>query len=137
MNLIEIEPIPCLKDNYAYLISRADSADAYVVDPSEAEPIVTALHRRSLTLRGILATHHHADHVGGNAAFPGARLVAHPVTAGIVRSMAGRTGELGRLMPAYASELARLELRPPEPGINFRRALQEVRGEIDRANLLA
>ena len=65
MNGIEIEPIPCLKDNYAYLISRADSADAYVVDPSEAEPIVTALQRRSLTLRGILATHHHADHVGG------------------------------------------------------------------------
>ena len=67
MNGIEIEPIPCLKDNYAYLISRADSADAYVVDPSEAEPIVTALQRRSLTLRGILATHHHADHVGGIA----------------------------------------------------------------------
>jgi hydroxyacylglutathione hydrolase len=67
MNEIEIEPIPCLKDNYAYLISRADSADAYVVDPSEAEPIVTALQRRSLTLRGILATHHHADHVGGIA----------------------------------------------------------------------
>lgn len=67
MNQIEIEPIPCLKDNYAYLISRSDSADAYVVDPSEAEPIVTALQRRSLTLRGILATHHHADHVGGIA----------------------------------------------------------------------
>ncbi len=67
MNQIEIEPIPCLKDNYAYLISRPDSADAYVVDPSEAEPIVTALQRRSLTLRGILATHHHADHVGGIA----------------------------------------------------------------------
>jgi hydroxyacylglutathione hydrolase len=65
MNQIEIEPIPCLKDNYAYLISRPDSADAYVVDPSEAEPITTALQRRSLTLRGILATHHHADHVGG------------------------------------------------------------------------
>ncbi len=67
MNDIEIEAIPCLKDNYAYLISRADSADAYVVDPSEAEPIVIALQRRSLTLRGILATHHHVDHVGGIA----------------------------------------------------------------------
>ena len=95
------------------------------------------IERRGARPELVLNTHHHADHVGGNAAFPGARLVAHPVTAGIVRSMAGRTGELGRLMPAYASELARLELRPPEPGINFRRALQEVRGEIDRANLLA
>jgi len=67
MNEIEIEAIPCLKDNYAYLVSRSDSADAYVVDPSEAEPIVSALQRRGLTLRGILATHHHADHVGGVA----------------------------------------------------------------------
>ena len=64
---MRIVPVPCLKDNYAYLISRPDSADAYVVDPSEAEPIATALQRRSLTLRGILATHHHADHVGGIA----------------------------------------------------------------------
>ena len=67
MNQIEIEAIPCLKDNYAYLIARPDSADAYVVDPSEAEPIVAALQRRELTLRGILATHHHTDHVGGVA----------------------------------------------------------------------
>jgi hydroxyacylglutathione hydrolase len=65
MSQIEIEAVPCLKDNYAYVIARADSADAYVVDPSEAEPVLAALERRELTLRGILATHHHADHVGG------------------------------------------------------------------------
>ena len=65
MSQIEIEAVPCLKDNYAYVIARGDSADAYVVDPSEAEPVLAALERRELTLRGILATHHHADHVGG------------------------------------------------------------------------
>ncbi|HET6147827.1 MAG TPA: hydroxyacylglutathione hydrolase [Polyangia bacterium] len=65
MSQIEIEAVPCLKDNYAYVIARSDSADCYVVDPSEAEPVLAALERRELTLRGILATHHHADHVGG------------------------------------------------------------------------
>jgi hydroxyacylglutathione hydrolase len=62
---IEIEVVPCLKDNYAYVIARGDSADAYVVDPSEAEPVLAALDRRGLNLLGILATHHHPDHVGG------------------------------------------------------------------------
>jgi hydroxyacylglutathione hydrolase len=65
---ITIEPIPCLKDNYAYLIRAAGSPDAFVVDPSEAEPVAAALQRHGLTLRGIIATHHHADHVGGISA---------------------------------------------------------------------
>jgi len=62
---IQIEPIPCLKDNYAYLIHAGDGGDALVVDPSEAAPVAEALGRRRLRLRGILATHHHSDHVGG------------------------------------------------------------------------
>ncbi len=65
MNQLEIEAVPCLKDNYAYVIARPDSADGYVVDPSEADPVLAALERRGLNLRGILATHHHVDHVGG------------------------------------------------------------------------
>jgi len=62
---IQIEAIPCLKDNYAYVIHLGDGSDALVVDPSEAAPVAAALGRRQLRLRGILATHHHADHVGG------------------------------------------------------------------------
>jgi hydroxyacylglutathione hydrolase len=62
-----IEPIACLKDNYAYLIRDSESSDAYLVDPSEAEPCASVLARDRLTLRGILATHHHVDHVGGIA----------------------------------------------------------------------
>jgi hydroxyacylglutathione hydrolase len=60
-----IEPIPCLKDNYAYLVREAGARDAYLVDPSEAGPPGEALRRHGLALRGILATHHHPDHVGG------------------------------------------------------------------------
>jgi hydroxyacylglutathione hydrolase len=61
---MEIEVVPCLADNYAYLLIDR-SGHTIVVDPSEAEPVVAALERRSLELVGIWATHHHHDHVGG------------------------------------------------------------------------
>ena len=61
---MEIEVVPCLADNYAYLLIDR-SGHTVVVDPSEAEPVVEALTRRSLELVGIWATHHHHDHVGG------------------------------------------------------------------------
>lgn len=60
-----IEPIACLKDNYAYLLLIPGSADAWVVDPSEPAAILAALAKHGRTLRGILATHHHNDHTGG------------------------------------------------------------------------
>jgi len=49
-----IEPISCLKDNYAYLLFVPGAGDAYVVDPSEPAPIEAALRRHGLVLRGIL-----------------------------------------------------------------------------------
>ena len=65
MGNLVIEPIPCLKDNYAYLVYDSDGTDAYLVDPSEPGPPQAALTAKKLTLRGMLATHHHPDHVGG------------------------------------------------------------------------
>ena len=65
MPTLSIEPIPCLRDNYAYLISDEDTGEAWLVDPSEPGPPAALLRRRGLQLRGILATHHHMDHVGG------------------------------------------------------------------------
>jgi hydroxyacylglutathione hydrolase len=67
MGTLVIEPIPCLKDNYAYLLYDSESRDGYLVDPSEPGAPSAALAQRKLVLRGILATHHHADHVGGIA----------------------------------------------------------------------
>jgi hydroxyacylglutathione hydrolase len=65
---MRVIPIACLSDNYAYLVVADGSKEAVVVDPSEAEPVVAALEREGLSLVGILATHHHFDHVGGNDA---------------------------------------------------------------------
>lgn len=62
---MRVVPVPCLKDNYAYLL--VDGTRAVVVDPGESEPVAAALQREGLTLAAIWATHHHADHVGGIA----------------------------------------------------------------------
>lgn len=64
MSAPQIHIIPCLKDNYAYLV-QGDGLTA-VVDPSEAAPIEQALAQRGLRLTHILNTHHHWDHSGGN-----------------------------------------------------------------------
>ena len=62
--MTEIDIIPCLSDNYAYLVKSGDSCA--VVDPSEAAPVREALRKRGWTLTHILNTHHHLDHCGGN-----------------------------------------------------------------------
>jgi len=61
---IEIEIVPCLSDNYAYLVKSGDQVA--VVDPSEAAPVREALARKGWKLTHILNTHHHLDHCGGN-----------------------------------------------------------------------
>jgi hydroxyacylglutathione hydrolase len=66
--------IPCLRDNYAYLLRAPGSREALVVDPSEAEPVLRELEKQVLRIVGILCTHHHWDHVGGNEAI----LAKHP-----------------------------------------------------------
>lgn len=77
---MDIHAVPCLSDNYAWLIEDDASHTAVVVDPSEAAPVEAALAARGLTLVGIWATHHHHDHVGGIAelvrARPGLEVVA-------------------------------------------------------------
>ena len=63
---MKIQIIPCLQDNYSYLIIDEESNIACVVDPSEADPIIEYLENTQIQLKFILNTHHHYDHVGGN-----------------------------------------------------------------------
>ncbi|XP_042027817.1 probable hydroxyacylglutathione hydrolase 2, chloroplastic [Salvia splendens] len=65
-NSLQIEQVPCLQDNYAYLLHDMDTGTVGVVDPSEAVPIIDALNRKNWNLNYILNTHHHYDHTGGN-----------------------------------------------------------------------
>jgi hydroxyacylglutathione hydrolase len=75
---MRVVPVPCLKDNYAYLVIDGDRAA--IVDPGEAPPIEAALARERVTLAAVWATHHHYDHVDGVpalvAAHPGIEVIA-------------------------------------------------------------
>ncbi|RMD95319.1 MAG: MBL fold metallo-hydrolase, partial [Alphaproteobacteria bacterium] len=61
----EIVTIPCLDDNYAFLLHDAATGACAVVDAPEAGPIIEALQARGWQASHILLTHHHADHVQG------------------------------------------------------------------------
>ena len=63
----EFITIPCLSDNYAYLI-RTGGGAVILVDAPEPGPIQAALAENGWTLTHILLTHHHADHIDGVAA---------------------------------------------------------------------
>ena len=63
---MRVEIIPCLQDNYSYLIIDDKNNSACVVDPSEASPIINFLENKNINLKYILNTHHHFDHIGGN-----------------------------------------------------------------------
>ncbi len=60
-----IEIIPCLSDNYSYLIHEKISNTVTIVDPSEFKACDEVV-KKYKKLNFILNTHHHADHVGAN-----------------------------------------------------------------------
>ncbi|XWS08401.1 hypothetical protein CRYUN_Cryun41cG0076700 [Craigia yunnanensis] len=63
---MKIFEIPCLEDNYSYLIIDESTKEAAVVDPVEAEKVVEAANQQGAILKLVLTTHHHWDHAGGN-----------------------------------------------------------------------
>lgn len=63
--MFTVEAVPIMRDNYIWVLHN--DRQAVLVDPGEAEPILTWLESRRLQLLAILLTHHHDDHVGGVA----------------------------------------------------------------------
>jgi hydroxyacylglutathione hydrolase len=62
---LELVTIPCLQDNYAYLVHDAASGETALIDVPEAGPILAALAARGWRLDRIFITHHHGDHIDG------------------------------------------------------------------------
>ncbi|NEX47518.1 hydroxyacylglutathione hydrolase [Pseudotabrizicola algicola] len=62
---LDLVTIPCLKDNYAFLIHDAVENRTAVIDVPETAPILAALSQRGWSLTDILITHHHDDHIAG------------------------------------------------------------------------
>ena len=100
---LELVTIPCLKDNYAYLLHDAASGRTTLIDAPEAAPILNAFAARGWRLHQILLTHHHADHIQGvpeliaatEATVLGAKTDAHrlpPLTRGLAE---GDTVQIG------------------------------------------
>ena len=63
----DLVTIPCLSDNYAFLLRDHDSGKVALVDVPEAAPIIAELERRGWELSQVWLTHHHPDHVQGLA----------------------------------------------------------------------
>ncbi|MBJ2128444.1 hydroxyacylglutathione hydrolase [Alteromonas sp. IB21] len=62
---VAVHPIPAFTDNYIWCLHN--NANAIVVDPGDAEPVLAFIKAKGLTLSAVLITHHHRDHTGGIA----------------------------------------------------------------------
>ncbi|MFC4003477.1 MBL fold metallo-hydrolase [Prauserella oleivorans] len=61
------DPVATQMRNFAYLIGDRETREAVVVDPAYAVgDLLDALAADDMRLAGVLVTHHHPDHVGGD-----------------------------------------------------------------------
>lgn len=80
---VKIATVPCLSDNYAYLLHDTQTEATALVDAPEAEPVREALDRYGWRLTHILLTHHHHDHIEGVADLRGgAQVIGAKADAG-------------------------------------------------------
>lgn len=100
MASLEIHQIPCLQDNYGYLIHDPDGNDGAgataAIDTPDSDAIFQALDEKGWRLTHILNTHHHGDHAGGNLALKektGCRIIGPKDEAGKIPGIDDAVGE--------------------------------------------
>lgn len=74
---------------HIYILGIDGSKDVVVIDPGEAQPILTALERDGLNCVAVLLTHGHFDHIGGVRALKdqyNATVYIHEADAGMLQS---------------------------------------------------
>lgn len=105
MSKLEIRQLPCLSDNYGYLVHDPASGETVAIDTPDADAYLAAAAETGWTITQIWNTHHHFDHAGGNAALKaatGARITApaydkHRISPADIFVENGDTVQLGDL----------------------------------------
>jgi len=64
---MDVHRLPALIHNYIFLLHDPGTAKAAVVDPADPWPVLACLEQLGAELVAVFNTHHHEDHVGGNA----------------------------------------------------------------------
>lgn len=123
--------IPCLSDNYAFLIGNPATKEAALIDVPEAAPINAALEKSGWRLTTVILTHHHDDHVQGlndlvdrdRLHVIGARADAHRLPALDQDVNDGDTltllGEEAHIMDVSGHTVGHIAIHLPESGLVF------------------
>ena len=64
---VTVTAVPCLSDNYAWMLRDEATGTVALCDPGEAGPVIAALEAAGGRCDLILLTHHHGDHIDGVA----------------------------------------------------------------------
>jgi hydroxyacylglutathione hydrolase len=76
---LELVTVPCLTDNYAYLLHDDQTGETAIVDFPESSALLAALDIRGWVPTDAFITHHHDDHIQGlaeiRALFPKMRVI--------------------------------------------------------------
>jgi hydroxyacylglutathione hydrolase len=114
----EIIPVGALQCNCS-ILGDETSGEAIVVDPGDDIPrIVAILERHKLTVKQILITHAHIDHIAGAARLQhltGAPVLYNPRDLPLVKMMDVQAGWLGMATP---------EVRPPDDTLDDGRIIE-------------
>jgi hydroxyacylglutathione hydrolase len=82
---LRVEAVPCLQDNYLWLLKDGATGTVAICDPAEDGPAIEAVEGAGGRLDLILLTHHHGDHIDGvpglKARYPRARVVGAALDA--------------------------------------------------------
>ena len=81
---LSVTVVPCLSDNYGYILRDEATGATASVDAPEAAPLIAALETKGWGLDMVLVTHHHYDHTDGVdelRAKYGAKVVGHAADA--------------------------------------------------------
>ena len=128
---LELVTVPCLTDNYAYLLHDDASGHTTLIDAPEAAPILAALAARGWRLDQILLTHHHSDHIQAvpeivaatSATVLGARADAHrlpPLTLALAEGDSVPIGpEQAHVLDVSGHTVGHIAFHLPESALAF------------------